>query len=126
MRKPVNRAPSVKRLLAAFRDLNEEKAERIRGVIKGTINPLDFRSAEEADRSSYTPQSKMYLKLLAIDELLEHCGVETIRLKSIGDVCYSHSGHRDSQTIAYCNGIFMLTVIGDLIDKYGEDESSPF
>lgn len=122
----MNRAPSVKRLLEAFRDLTPENAEKIRQIIKGTLNPLDFRAAEEADRTSHGGHTKVYLKMLAIDELLENHGVESVRIKGVGRVDYSNSGDCYNPTIAYCNGIFMLTTLGDLVEKYGEDESSPF
>jgi len=64
--------------LAEYLNITEKQAKDIKGIIKGTLDPLGFESVSTWVNQCYNMPSKLELKLCAINEVLEGFGVEYI------------------------------------------------
>lgn len=106
--------PSVKRIMEI--GVDQETAVKVRAIMGGTrAFVLDTsEAAETANRQSYNPHARHYLKMLAIDQLLGTYGVE-------GDenIEYCNTGDSYALTVIYHEGRFKVSSWGDVVERNG-------
>ena len=96
---------------------DKETAEKIRGLMVGDIDPLDFEAGQDRERECFHPPGDADLALHVIDGLLETCGVEGfIRPRGRG-VSYCNTGDTYCCTVGYLDPTFSSQgqwLLGDL------------
>lgn len=120
--KAYGNTPSVKRMVE-YLNIDKDTAKKIKAVLTGKTNLMDYKSARELEFQSYNPQDKLTLALYAIDELLNTCGVEYI--ESVDDtptypegVEYCNTGDTYGATLIYDHrdGQWRIADIGTIIE----------
>jgi len=104
------------------------QAEQIKGIIKGTIDPLSFKSVQDWGNQCYSLPSMIELKLAAINEVLEGFGVEYIESTSDSYVdsyglSYINLGDTYTNTVIFdhsCNK-FRFCSWGDIVESSMEE-----
>lgn len=96
-------APSKKALMGALYEVDEKKAERIRAIIKGTLDPETdpdtFKGTCHWLSQCHHRPSDVEIKMAALNDLLECFGVESVSIEGAWVNRYY------GDTIAlYCNG----------------------
>jgi hypothetical protein len=70
------RYPTIPYLAKHLTDGDEEKAQKIRDLLKGDSDPLSYKRAADYSQQCYHKPSEELLILYAADEILETFGVE--------------------------------------------------
>lgn len=101
-----------------------EQAQKIKGIIEGTIDPLTFDSVKKWVDQCYNMPSKLELKLEAINEILEGYGVEYIESTSDNfdspeGLSYINLGDTYTPTVIFDHGSnkFKYCSYGDIIES---------
>ena len=110
------RAPSLKTLRNNFPQIDDENLKNIRRVIRGEVHASTASSVYRALKA----QGAFANSLTAIDQLLEHHGVEVIRNAHDEVIAeYSNSGDTYAATIILNhNGNYQVTTLGDYVEAY--------
>lgn len=117
---------SVKKIMEAL-NVDRETAKRIRGVVKGTINPENetlFPKTDRWIRQCYHRPDDVSLQLLALNELIEGFGVEAIGTSpdftSPPPFEYINTGDTYNATIIRDNrkGRFFISTWGDVVETH--------
>lgn len=106
----MRRAPSEKMLMERLYNVDRDKAQRIRGLIKGTIEPDTYASVKQWVNSCYNRPADVELIMSAINEELECYGVEGVSIEGV------YINRYWSDTLAlYCNGgdTYHVTILYD-------------
>lgn len=108
-------------------DIPIESAIIIKGIIAGTISPKQFPGAIKYAEECYTPPSHLELKLYAINDILNGCGVESIQDNNI-NIHYVNLGDTYTTTILYDNNcnIFRYCSWGDFLEENEEENFDEF
>ena len=94
--------------LLTIKDVTEEDAKKIVGIIQGDINPEEVsEKAANYVRSCHCRPQEYLIKLYAINEILHTCGVE-----STGKFYYCNAGETYANTVMYRYG-FWVSSLGD-------------
>jgi hypothetical protein len=72
--------PSIKTIQAAFPRIDRAKAVAIRGLMDGSVSPDDYPSVREWVAKCFTPPRAHERALLALNEVLDACGTESLSL----------------------------------------------
>ena len=115
------RAPSLKTLQNWFSSVEDENLANIRKLIRGETHPAKVSALYRARRE----QGRLYPgaigRLVAIDDLLGHHGVEVIKDRDGRVIAeYSNSGDTYAATILYRfdSGNFQLTTVGAFVEAW--------
>ena len=115
------RCPSVATFVRRL-GTTEEEAKTVRAILKGDKHPEDFPQTAEWVRQCYHRPRPLELKLSAANEVLGLHGVEMVELHVRKDesmfAYYLNSGDTYSPTLAYVNGVWSITTLGDLVEKH--------
>jgi hypothetical protein len=111
------RLPSIKTLSAVFGD-NAKTAREILELTKTAGKLAEYPSVEHARKTAYSPHSRNRIKLLALDDLGQFYGVESIET-SKGDECadYLNTGDTYAETLILWRGTYRVQTLGDFIEK---------
>jgi len=88
--------------LAERLQVDEDRAAKVKGLINKEIDPEDFKSVQDWVRRCYHKPRDTELRMCAIDEVLETCGVEAVRGEDLG-------GYYGEVRGTYCNTGDMYT-----------------
>ncbi|MCK9428531.1 MAG: hypothetical protein M0R17_00790 [Candidatus Omnitrophica bacterium] len=100
---------SFKNRLLQIKDVTEEDADKILGIIRNEINPEEVsKKATKYVRSCYRRPEAYLIKLYAIDEIIHTCGVECEE-----GIDYCNSGETYALTVMYVNGSWKVSCLGD-------------
>ena len=99
----------TKEQLLEIKDVTEENADLILGILAGTIDPLEVSAkARYLVNTCYNDPEDYLVKLYAIDEILCTYGVE-----SEYDIEYCNAGDTYALTVMYVNGYWKVSTLGD-------------
>ncbi len=106
--------------VAGFFNIDAGIAKQIVALIDGAIDPDNYKSVQDWSRQCYNEPSKHEKVFCAVNELLEGFGVEAIwstdsELHPVAE--YVNMGDTYFPTICYCDGEFMLSDWGSLVEK---------
>lgn len=120
-------------LLAEYLHTDLATIKKVKQIIRGTLDPLSFKSASQYKNQCYNTPADYLLKLYALNELLELFGVEAIENKGIyinsyfGNFTYDYlnTGDTYALTIIRCNktGKFFISSWGNVAEQTINQES---
>lgn len=103
---------SFKDRLLQIKDVTEEDADKIIGIIQGGINPEEVsEKAAKYVRSCHCRPQAYFIKLYAINEILHTCGVE-----STEEFDYCNAGETYALTVMYDHGSWKVSTLGDELE----------
>jgi hypothetical protein len=109
--------------LAELLRIDIEQAAQVRGIIKGELNPQDYKSVQSWVSQCYNMPSKLELKLCAINEIIGGYGVEYINhvddsLNDVLGIDYINLGDTYTTTVCYDHDLskFVYTSWGDIVE----------
>lgn len=96
------------------------KGKEIRKLLDGRKNPEEYESVQYWIRQCYHRPKEHELILCAVDEVLNTCGVETIRKGTRPLLDYCNTGESYNATIGYRydSDNFCITSWGDFVENY--------
>lgn len=114
--------------IATKLNITLDKATQIKGIIKGTVDPMSFTSVQRWVDQCFNMPSKLELKLEAINEILEGFGIEYIEPRieeSYTDpqgLSYINLGDSYINTVMFnhATGKFMYSSWGDIVENSNE------
>lgn len=116
--------PSCKTLMDAFR-IDRTTARKIRGVMRGDIDPATFPKTEAWIRQCYNMPSDTELQMSALNELIDGYGVEGLgegswRERYTPPFEYINMGDTYNATIIRDNrnGKFFVGCYGDVVERH--------
>jgi hypothetical protein len=131
------RAPSIKSLTTALKDVTVEQAKQIRWIIKCTSFDLLIEYAETFSPKSTAHFRKCFnmpsfneAKAAMLDEILDTCGVEYLFKGSDGlrtdpegmydsPICtYLNAGDTYATTLLRYRGRWQIGCYGDIVERY--------
>ena len=101
--------------------LDKLQAKWVRGMIKGEVNPEDFKSVQDLVKSCYNYPDTLYQVMTALNEILEGHGIETLQddwgSPAWGE--YVNMGETYVPTIVYLydKERFVVSSWGDLAER---------
>lgn len=116
--------PSVKTLEDSLY-IDRGTAVKVREIMQSrTRQPIleQFPGIAEYTRACYNSPGFNYIKMLAIDTLLNTHGVESFRTRK-GALEYCNAGDTYAATVIYYQGRFRVACWGDIVERDGEGES---
>jgi len=99
-----------------------DQAEQVLGLIRGQVDPNEFRSVREWVRECYHPPSKHERIAYALNELLSACGVEAVFAESDDKwpaFEYLNMGDTYDVTLIYSGGKWSVGTWGDYAEAMG-------
>jgi len=88
--------------------IDEDQAAAIIGLMNGSIDPEEYESVQRWIRQCYRKPRDVEMRMCAIDEVLETCGVEAIRRDGSwdnyhGDIVatYCNTGEMHASTVLF-------------------------
>ena len=120
------RAPSMERLAKAFPSAPKRYLEAVRGLINGTMTPLQVIDQAGLAKvvPSYMPVDGVETRLLVMNWLLDTHGVEAIFDSKTSTMapwlCYLNTGQTYTTTLVYRpgSGAFALQSWGDAVENF--------
>lgn len=122
------RFPSVSRIEKLL-EVSREKATEVRGIIDGTRDPECYESVQKWMKQCYHRLSEVEIRMEALNEVLDGCGVEPIRVEGAHvdsyhfDIVatYVNNGDTYKPTVMYDTRKerFELTSWGAWVEKKG-------
>lgn len=116
--------PTAKRIEHIL-GVDKDKARAIRGLMDGTIDPMTYESVSKWVGQCYNKPKRSEMAMLAINEVLDGHGVESIHSENIdvnsywGDIAadYVNMGDPYAATILYARSGYQLTSWGDFVER---------
>jgi hypothetical protein len=109
--------PTVKTLSAIFGD----NAKEARAILEGKKNPEDYPTVTQWVRECYHSPSRSELKMAALNELGEFCGVEACfsrRSCTVPEFVYLNAGDTYAPTLVrYRSGTYRVTSWGEVVES---------
>ena len=102
----------TKEQLLEIKDVTDEDADLILGIIAGTIDSLEVSAkARYLVNTCYNDPEIHIIKLFAIDEILHTYGVE-----GEDDIEYCNAGDTYALTVMYVKGYWKVSTLGDEVE----------
>lgn len=102
----------TKEQLLEIKDVTEENADLILGIIAGTIDPLEVSAkARYLVNTCHNDPEVHVIKLFAINDILHFYGVECEY-----DIEYCNAGDTYALTVMYVKGYWKVSTLGDEIE----------
>lgn len=116
----MKRAPSLKRLEAAF----PGKGAELRALLKGQTKTREYKSVQDLERACYHPPGYAYRLMTALNEITDGAGIEALYLRSDRpgqDEPYAeYINHGDTYTVTLVRkastGTIFITSWGDFAE----------
>jgi hypothetical protein len=117
--KTAYRAPSVK-TLQQLHWISDDQRETVRKLISGIVLPDSYQSVSDWVAHCYNEPSWIEQVMVAIDEVIDTHGVETIWHKGKVKCEYCNIGDTYAVTIVYRYDLDRFQVVswGDLVEQY--------
>lgn len=111
----MNRAPSLKRLEAAFPGCGS----RIRALLKKQVKPSAYQSVRDLDQWSYNPQRCTVRLMTALNEVIGGYGVECLERNGEPVAYYVNQGDTYAVTLIrkLDTGSILVTSWGDFAES---------
>jgi hypothetical protein len=117
--KTTYRVPSMK-TLQSLHWISDDQRETVRKLISGTVSPSSYESVSDWISHCYHEPSWIEQVMLAIDEVIETHGVESIYHNGQIKCEYCNTGDSYTATIVYRydKDCFTVAAWGDLVEQY--------
>jgi len=104
------------KFIADFLGIDIENAKKVRGLIKGELDPDTFESVSNWTRQCYHPPSEHEKVFCALNEVIGGHGTEACFDEGKPNLEYINMGDSYKATIVYFDGCFRFTTLGDIIE----------